>query len=95
MSRDRLNDIVRKNVIAAFQSIHKLGVVQGDVRRENVLVGDDNAVMIVDFEASEFEEFLEAVVIMEDESVEKMLRDLGEMTNGVNEGKEIGDEVGF
>ena len=52
----------------AFQLIHEIGVSHGDVRRENILLREDNSVVIVDFESGEFEELSEEAIGMEDKS---------------------------
>lgn len=41
---------VESNIITAYTAIHKLGVVHGDVRPENVLILKDESVRIIDFE---------------------------------------------
>jgi serine/threonine protein kinase len=42
---------VEKDVVVAFDAIHALNVVHGDIRPENVLVAEENSeVWIVDFE---------------------------------------------
>jgi RIO-like serine/threonine protein kinase len=43
---------VERRVLQAFEAIHALHVVHGDVRPANVLVGDDGMVWVVDFEFS-------------------------------------------
>jgi RIO-like serine/threonine protein kinase len=44
---------VKGQVIKAFDAIHSFNVIHGDVRAENILVGRDDKVWIVDFEFSE------------------------------------------
>lgn len=43
---------MEKKIISAFDKIHRLGVVHGDIRTGNILVGRDRTVWIVDFEFS-------------------------------------------
>jgi RIO-like serine/threonine protein kinase len=43
---------VEKKIMSAFDEIHGLGVVHGDIRTANILVGNDTTVWIVDFEFS-------------------------------------------
>ena len=52
LSRACLNKNVEEAVITAFHNIHDLGVLQCDVRPENVLVLEDRLVRIIDFEQS-------------------------------------------
>jgi len=89
----RLNDAVMKNVMRAFQLIHEVGVIQGDVRKENILVREDDSVVIVDFERGEFEDLSEEAVRMEEETVEKLMSDLEKENDNVSEeGKVAGEE---
>jgi len=44
---------VKAEVIKAFNAIHSLNVLHCDIRAENILVGMDDKVWIVDFEFSE------------------------------------------
>jgi Uncharacterized protein with protein kinase and helix-hairpin-helix DNA-binding domains len=81
-----------KNVRRAFQLIHEVGVIHGDVRSENILVREDDSVVIVDFESGEFEDFPEEVVRMEDEVVEKLLSDLEKDNDSYSEGRKVPGE---
>ena len=76
----------------AFQLIHEIGVSHGDVRRENILVREDDSVVIVDFESGEFEELSEEVVRMEDEAVGKLLSDLEKENDSLSEGGKVAGE---
>ena len=76
----------------AFQLIHETGIIQGDVRRANILVRKDDSVVIVDFESGEFEELSEEVVRMEHEAVEKLLRDLENENDSLSEGGKVAGE---
>ena len=44
--------MVEQEILNAFGAIHSLGVIHGDIRAENILVGKDDSVWIVDFEFS-------------------------------------------
>ena len=44
------SSIIGQNIIEAFTQIHERGVLHGDIRSENILVGKDGSVCIVDFE---------------------------------------------
>lgn len=69
-----------RNVSEAFSSIHALGVRHGDVRKENILVRDDESVVLIDFERSGFDASLEDLED-EDNEVEELLIELqGEPT---------------
>ena len=93
MCSARLNDAVMKNVMREFQLTHEVRVIQGDVRRENILVREDNSVVIVDFERGEFEDLSEEAVRMEEETVEKLMSDLEKENDNVSEeGKVAGEE---
>lgn len=39
-------------MIEAFSAIHSLGVIHGDIREENILVGKDGNIWVIDFEMS-------------------------------------------
>ena len=54
-----------KKVLQAFDAIHALGVLHGDIRAENILVENDGKVWIIDFEFS--------LLLDEDEASKKML----------------------
>jgi RIO-like serine/threonine protein kinase len=53
ISHLNLTSKAKGEVIKAFEAIHSFNVIHGDVRAENVLVGKDDKVWIVDFEFSE------------------------------------------
>lgn len=49
-----LNTTVESEILKAYDAIHSLHVIHGDVRSENILIGKDGtSVWIVDFEFSE------------------------------------------
>ena len=61
----------------AFEAIHSLNVVHGDVRPENILVAEDNSVWIVDFEFAQIlEGNSEERKSVEMDAVREMLRNL-------------------
>jgi RIO-like serine/threonine protein kinase len=76
-----LNSSVEKQVLAAFEEIHNLNVLHGDVRPANILVAEDgNKVWIIDFEDGEIiadgDEEREYKVSNEMEAIREMLRDI-------------------
>ena len=70
--------MVVKNVLDAFHSIHALGVFHGDVRKENILVREDESVMIIDFEKSVLDDVPAEQMTAEDEVVRALLDELRE-----------------
>jgi RIO-like serine/threonine protein kinase len=84
-----LNSIVEKQVLAAFEEIHNLNVVHGDVRPINILVaGHGNKVWIIDFEDGQIiadgDGERESKVSEEMNAVREMLREIkkGPSSNG-------------
>jgi RIO-like serine/threonine protein kinase len=80
---------VEKEVLAAFEEIHNLKVIHGDVRPANVLVSEDgNQVWIIDFEDGEIivdgDEERESKVSGEMKAVHEMFWDIkkGPSSNG-------------
>jgi tRNA A-37 threonylcarbamoyl transferase component Bud32 len=67
---------VVKNITAAFNAIHELGVIHGDVRRQNIMVKADQSVMIIDFEISSRDGVLASDIENEDDIVEDLLIEL-------------------
>ena len=65
-----------KNITAAFNAIHELGVIHGDVRRQNIMVKADQSVVIIDFEISRRERVLASDIESEDDIVEDLLIEL-------------------
>ena len=54
VSASNFSDNTEDAILRAFNAIHSLNVIHGDVRVDNILVsGDGNAAWIVDFEFSE------------------------------------------
>ena len=69
---------MEKEVLIAFDTIHRLNVVHGDVWLANILVAEDgNKVWIIDFEDGQIiadgDEEMESKVADEMEAVRKML----------------------
>jgi tRNA A-37 threonylcarbamoyl transferase component Bud32 len=61
--------------LTAFNAIHTIGVVHGDVRADNILVADKgNAVWIIDFEFAEVVGVEDACLTQEMEEVKRLLR---------------------
>ena len=56
MTAENLTTDVERKVREALTAIHKLGVIHGDIRPANILVGNDGTVWFIDFEASIFSE---------------------------------------
>jgi RIO-like serine/threonine protein kinase len=72
---------VEKEILAAFEDIHNLDVLHGDVRLANILVAEDrNKVWVIDFEDGEIiadgDEERECKVSNEMEVVREMLQDI-------------------
>ena len=72
-----LNSIaVIQNVVEAFHSIHELGVLHRDVRKENILVREDELVIIIEFDRSVFNDVSHDEIIAECEVVRSLLVEL-------------------
>jgi tRNA A-37 threonylcarbamoyl transferase component Bud32 len=56
LTAENLTIDVERKVGEALTAIHKLGVIHGDIRLANILVGKDGTVWFIDFEASIFSE---------------------------------------
>ncbi|KAG0062554.1 hypothetical protein BGZ89_010563 [Linnemannia elongata] len=57
ISKERLEDSDRKKIRKALSAIHRLGVLHGDIRRQNILMKRDGSIkrfVIIDFGRSEF-----------------------------------------
>jgi len=67
---------VVKNITAAFNAIHELGVIHGDVRRQNIMVKADQSIVIIDFEISRHEGVSASDIENEDDIVEDLLIEL-------------------
>jgi len=70
---------VEKEILAAFEKIHNLNVIHGDVRMANILIAENgNKVWIIDFDYGEIIEDQrerEYLISAEMEAVREMLRD--------------------
>ena len=72
---------MEKDVFAAFEEIHALNVIHGDIRPANILVTEDeNKVWIIDFEDGQIlangVEGRESEISIEMEAVREMLHDI-------------------
>lgn len=71
---------MEKEILAAFEMIHNLNVIHGDVRTANVLIAENgNEVWIIDFDYGEIIEDRgdrEFLISAEMEAVREMLRDV-------------------
>lgn len=80
---------MEKEVIAAFEEIHNLNVIHGDVRLANILVSEDgNQVWIIDFEDGQImvdrDEERESKVSDEMKAVHEMFRDIKKGPSSIN-----------
>ena len=76
-----MNSGVEKEILAAFEAIHSLNVVHGDIRAANILVAEEgNKVWIVDFEDGQIladgDDERESEISNEMEAVNEMLKDI-------------------
>jgi len=71
-----LNPKVEDNIVAAFSAIHRLDVIHGDVRKENILVLEDESVRIIDFEAAIIEVDHVEWFSVENNEVSRMIKEL-------------------
>jgi RIO-like serine/threonine protein kinase len=78
ISADILSPTVMENVVDAFHSIHELGVLHADVRKENILIREDKSVVIIDFDRSAFIDVSVDEIIAENEAVQALLTELQE-----------------
>ena len=71
---------MEKEILAAFNMIHNLNVIHGDVRTANILIAEKgNKVWIIDFDYGEIIEDRgdrESLISAEMEAVREMLRDV-------------------
>jgi RIO-like serine/threonine protein kinase len=76
---------VKKEILKAFKAIHALGVVHGDVRADNILVGKDESVWIIDFEFAAIVEGnqIGAAAASESGEVEYLLNEVKRASSGV------------
>lgn len=73
LSKQLITETVVRNVAKAYDEIHKLGVLHGDVRKENILVRQDESVVIIDFDRTEINNVSNELIQMEDADVEALL----------------------
>jgi serine/threonine protein kinase len=78
---------VENQVLAAFEAIHALNVIHGDVRPANILVAEEgNKVWIIDFEDGEIladgDDEIRSDISNEIEAVNEMLRDIKKSRGG-------------
>jgi RIO-like serine/threonine protein kinase len=77
LSSERMNDNIERNVLAAYRSLHERGVIHGDIRRENVLVLEDESVRIIDFDnASMLPHDDLRLILCEEEEIMSILKEL-------------------
>ena len=83
LSNANTNDTIRAKVTAAYKALHKQRVLHGDIRRENVLVLEDESVRIIDFDkATILPEIDEDLLLREEEDVASMLDELKGQSDG-------------
>ena len=78
LSSELINETIADNVYKAYHKIHELGVLHGDVRKENILVRKDESIVIVDFERTEINNVPKVVIDIEDCEVQALLLNLQE-----------------
>jgi serine/threonine protein kinase len=72
VSPSNLTDEIENEILQAFSAIHLLGVIHGDIRADNILVGrNGQSVWIIDFE------FAELVTGAADEMHSKIVQEIG------------------
>jgi len=75
VSPANLTAAVESNILKAFDSIHALGVVHGDIRADNILVSaKGNRSWIIDFEFGQIVDVAEDILFQEMEEVKHLLR---------------------
>lgn len=74
---ENLDDEVSNNVKTAFAEIHRLGVIHGDIRKQNIMVKEDKSVVVLDFESSVYHEDLSDDMIQdENEVIQRVLQEV-------------------
>ena len=74
LSKETLTDDIERKILDAYNHIHRLGVIHGDIRPPNVLISPpEGSVWIIDFEDAIFDGE-EGEVEFERKAVEDMLR---------------------
>jgi RIO-like serine/threonine protein kinase len=76
---------VESEIYKAFEAIHVLGVIHGDVRAANILVGKDESVWIIDFEFASIKEGneIDAAAASESSNVAYLLKEVKRESSGV------------
>ena len=67
---------MRLSILDAYEALHDLGIIHGDVRKQNILVLKDESVRIIDFETGrvvEDEKELIDVIEVEEDEVEVLI----------------------
>ena len=65
------------NVKAAFAEIHRLGVIHGDIRKQNIMVKEDKSVVVLDFESSvHYENLSDEMIRDENEVIQRVLKEV-------------------
>jgi RIO-like serine/threonine protein kinase len=67
---------MKKNVSDAYNKIHELGVIHGDIRKENILVREDKSIVIVDFDHTMVNNVSERLIDLENHDVNGLLSSL-------------------
>jgi RIO-like serine/threonine protein kinase len=74
---ENLDDEVSNNIKTAFAEIHRLGVIHGDIRKQNIMVKEDKSVVVLDFETSVYHENLSDDMIRdENEVIQRVLKEV-------------------
>ena len=77
MCAANLDDEVSKNIKHAFAEVHHLGVIHGDIRKQNIMVKEDKSVVIIDFESSVYYENLsQRMVKDENDEIDRVLKEV-------------------
>ena len=65
MSADNVTPDIVQKVRNALAAIHAQGVIHGDIRLANILIGNDGTVWFIDFESSIFADSIQSVELRE------------------------------
>jgi serine/threonine protein kinase len=80
ISVSNLTSKAENAIFKAFEAIHSLGVLHGDIRAENILVAEGgNAAWIVDFEFAEIineDDAKKSKLLEETEAVRELLKEI-------------------
>ena len=84
-----MTDEIEKKVLQAFAAVHSHGIIHGDIRADNILVGrNGQSVWIVDFE------FAELVVGAADEMHSRIAQEIGVVTELLAKFKQLNRSCG-